>query len=834
MNTFRCLPAALFIAFCWTNPFESMAQTAIQTGREVSGELGAGDSFDVYSFNLAGPAHVEVILRFEARDFTAVLDLLNPNQNVIDQNQGLNYPNFQGAYLYTPVGVPGNYRVRITGRGLPSPAAYTLLVRTHAGDEGVRAISQFQSQTGYAGPRGDIDEFVIPLRRGSPVLMAVSTPDRILDPVVGVVNPAGELVALNRDFLGTESVLIFTPETTGEHLIILGGQFEDSIGPYTLTVNPVPLFNGPFTSDEELIIPGDAMAFEVILSENQTYDFMAVGVDGLETILALTEGSMNVIAADVPEEGVPGALIPGFTPLQDGSLFLVVLAAELDQTGFFNVTAEINPDEEDGIELAPGGAFASEIGPVGDVDEYALTVSAGTRYSVMVNPTWHFLDPELRVLDGDGAVLFENDDSALGVFSILSNIEFPADGTYRLQVRASEAQTVKQRQTGAYAIRVEEGASFDEGAPQIYEPEIAVEPAAAGALISIPSSAVADDTYPLSATLTADQSGETFHAELIRGQEAQIEVGAEADQIFFLSVSDSSDAGNTSAVVAVPPPRIVAPLEGLPLALAVDGGNNLYYTDTDPEGASIVKMTIGGATETIATGLPSNGGTLGPNALAFDAEGNLYVSNGLDHTVSRVGPDGSLVPVVERLDIPVDIAFGPDGTLYVAQTGSDTVDRALPDGTAEVFVRGIRNPNNLAFSPAGELFVVNSDRGRSGVFRIRPDGTPEAFAPELGEILQGMAFDAEGFLYVADGPAGFVYRVDPAGNAVRLTRGLSGPVDLAFGTGERATTLFATNMGIEAPGWYNGQLIGIPAGRAGLALPVSAETLVADWMRMTR
>lgn len=46
----------------------------------------------------------------------------------------------------------------------------------------------------------------------------------------------------------------------------------------------------------------------------------------------------------------------------------------------------------------------------------------------------------------------------------------------------------------------------------------------------------------------------------------------------------------------------------------------------------------------------------------------------------------------------------------------------------------------------------------------------------------GMAFDAEGNLYVAEWSAGIVFRIDPDGNRTTFAEGLSGPSGLAIGT----------------------------------------------------
>ena len=72
--------------------------------------------------------------------------------------------------------------------------------------------------------------------------------------------------------------------------------------------------------------------------------------------------------------------------------------------------------------------------------------------------------------------------------------------------------------------------------------------------------------------------------------------------------------------------------------------------------------------------------------------------------------------------------------LYVAQIGNDQIDKVHPDGMEPCH----NDPQSLrsGFWTDGNLYVCNSDRGRSSVFRVLPDGTVETFASEFAETLK--------------------------------------------------------------------------------------------------
>ncbi len=823
-------PIAAAIAFLLlSQSAEIFAQERLPYDQEVQGQLSLQQTNISYLLDANQGSFLEVILAIDGRDFDLYLSLIDPSGNRADTNQGINYPQFQGGYIFHEVETTGDYTLQIEANGITEPTDFTIYYIEHASDEADREIGLMGMKQGTIGPAGDFDLFFMSMRQGNTVLLIVNTPNHILDSMIAVFDPDGNFIAYNDNFFGTGSMLLFTPEVNGYHQIMVQGAFETSAGPYQLIANPVPFYQPPFSTTEEITVPGDAFVYRFPLETDTVYDFSAAGVDGFVPIIALTDGRMNVIADNTASAEIPMAYIPGFTPMLDEDLYLFVMGDSLESLGGVGAEVEIKADEEDGALLEHGNIMAGTIGPIGDVDEYRFNSEPDTKYSILVTPTWHYLDPAVRVIDGNNAEIFFNDNSADGVFPLLSDVQMPEPGEYRIQVLASPTQEHPQRLTGVYVIQLVTAATFDRGAPRINENDISLTPTTSGVHISIPTSAVADDTYPLSATMTLDRDSRNVFFEIDEETPIELDIVSQPDEIFFLTVSDSSNFHHSTTPITLPAPMVISSLEGMPSGMAIDHNNTMYVTDS--QHGRIIKITVDGATEVLLAGEETKGGTFGPNALAFDRENRLFLSNAATYSVLKVSPDGTTEAFNTEVDFPVDIAFDENGALLVAQLGSDTVDRIGPGGAREPYVTGINNPNGLAFSPDGNLYICNAVKGESGIYRVLDDGTIETFVEPFAETLQGIAFDREGFLYVADGIAGLIYRISPEGEKIVFTRGLSGPVDLAFGYGEYSKTLFASSMGIEANGLYIRQIIAIPTGRIGLPLPYN-PTGISHWFLM--
>jgi len=142
--------------------------------------------------------------------------------------------------------------------------------------------------------------------------------------------------------------------------------------------------------------------------------------------------------------------------------------------------------------------------------------------------------------------------------------------------------------------------------------------------------------------------------------------------------------------------------------------------------------------------------------LAFNREGEMFVGDrsGAIFRLNEIGeakPWAQMEPSVSAYHL----AFGPDDALYVTGptvSSFDSITRFDEDGKSSVFFRGLGRPQGLAFDAEGNLYVAASVRGRRGIVRISPDAA-RAEIVVAGMNLVGLAFSAKGEMVVATNEA---------------------------------------------------------------------------------
>src|ERR1700690_2656617 len=169
-------------------------------------------------------------------------------------------------------------------------------------------------------------------------------------------------------------------------------------------------------------------------------------------------------------------------------------------------------------------------------------------------------------------------------------------------------------------------------------------------------------------------------------------------------------------------------------------------------------------------------------AIAFDREGQMYVSSRHDEMIYKETPTGAVSTYAEGMGVATGIAFDRAENLYVGDR-SGTIFKIARD--RQIFVFATLEPSvsayHLAVGPQGDLFVAGPTTSSfDSIYKVDPHGSVSVFYRGLGRP-QGMAFDAEGNLYVAaslTGKRGIV-KITPKGKANLEVAGQS-LVGLAF------------------------------------------------------
>lgn len=224
-----------------------------------------------------------------------------------------------------------------------------------------------------------------------------------------------------------------------------------------------------------------------------------------------------------------------------------------------------------------------------------------------------------------------------------------------------------------------------------------------------------------------------------------------------------------------------------------------------PKGATVATLAGSGKIGPLGGGY-SDGPALDaqfhdPMGLAFDAEGNLYVSDWVNHRIRMIAHDGTVTtiagggqpgPYGDLVDGPADAArfFGPEGltvdaqgNIFVADTLNNRIRRISPDGMVTTIAGSgpgtvygfdgalvdgpagearFNDPSDVAVDAAGILYVT--DRLNHVIRMITPDGRVSTFAGSgqpggtdgVGraaslELPNRIAIDREGNLYITEG-----------------------------------------------------------------------------------
>jgi hypothetical protein len=225
---------------------------------------------------------------------------------------------------------------------------------------------------------------------------------------------------------------------------------------------------------------------------------------------------------------------------------------------------------------------------------------------------------------------------------------------------------------------------------------------------------------------------------------------------------------------------------------AVDGLGNIYTTFSGSRGqkvpVAVYKIDLNFNMKPFINEL------MNATAIAFDAEGLLYISSRFDGFVYQVTPAGNMSVFVEGMGVATGLAFDFEGNLYVGDR-SGTIFKISP--SRQIFVFATLEPSiaayHLTFGPDGYLYVTGPTTSSfDAVYRISHEGAVEVFYRGLGRP-QGMAFDEEGRVYVAASLAGRkgVVRITQAREAELFVSG-PGIVGLAF-LPSKALVLATTN-----------------------------------------
>jgi len=235
---------------------------------------------------------------------------------------------------------------------------------------------------------------------------------------------------------------------------------------------------------------------------------------------------------------------------------------------------------------------------------------------------------------------------------------------------------------------------------------------------------------------------------------------------------------------------------------AVSRSGMIYATISGPRGkqtpVSIVRISPDGR------GTPFVTGILNATGLAFNPDGDLFVTSRAEGNVYRIDAAGEATTYAEGMGVATGAAFDAQGNLFVGDR-SGTIFKI--DLQRQIFVYATLEPSvaayHLAVGADGTLFVTGPTlSSHDTIWAIDTHGQSRIWYRGLGRP-QGLALSKDGDIYLAaclHGHCGLV-RVTPSGQASLVLAG-SNLVGVAFsplGTTVLATqdAVFDLDLGVE-------------------------------------
>lgn len=167
-----------------------------------------------------------------------------------------------------------------------------------------------------------------------------------------------------------------------------------------------------------------------------------------------------------------------------------------------------------------------------------------------------------------------------------------------------------------------------------------------------------------------------------------------------------------------------------------------------------------GKSQTVST-LPANLGVARVEAITMNHNGYLYTPSGQTGNLYKIHPGGTFSIIVSGLASPFGGAVDNDTCFYFSEYNTGRIFKVRPDDSYNVFATGFSGPTGIALGPTGDTLYV-SNYNNDAIYKVAmADSSVHPWIQNNGiSGPDGLVFDPEGNLYIANFDDNLVHKVD--------------------------------------------------------------------------
>jgi hypothetical protein len=237
-----------------------------------------------------------------------------------------------------------------------------------------------------------------------------------------------------------------------------------------------------------------------------------------------------------------------------------------------------------------------------------------------------------------------------------------------------------------------------------------------------------------------------------------------------------------------------------PWGVAVDAHGNLFIGDGGNSVVREVNASTGVITTVVGTGTPGYSGDdgpatraqlWGPEYLAFDAHGNLFIADSGDRVVREVSASTGVITTVAGTG---EAGYTGDGGPATGATLGTSVSGVAVDAHGNLFIADFGNSVIREVSASTGVITTVAGTGKWG---DTGDGGPATSATLIHPT--GVAVDAHGNLFIVDGNS-VVREVNASTGVIATVAGTGGPGYSGDGGPATHAALDPINVLVDAQG----------------------------------